>query len=178
MVLAIFSQIATVRVDYRRGVVIDARHFYFVDRHHHHHLVFFRQLLHARDCWAIRNTLSQLVPSRLLFGAKIGPIEQFFQPKDLHFFLSGFDDQAFVLGNHFLFDVAERRLFRRPFAVNLNQTAAHITSHWRPPQAVAKSLLRGGEAHKDPSATMTTQSMHYEAKHIKMHDSTSRSSGG
>src|SRR5216683_561649 len=51
-------------------------------------------------------------------------------------------DQVFVLGDHFLLDLGERELFRRPFTLRLNQAAADDTGHATPPGLTqAKSLL-------------------------------------
>src|SRR6266478_3708925 len=149
VVLAIFAEIAAVGVDHRGGIVVHAGHFHFVDGHDEHHLVFLRQLLHARDRGAVGDALGQLVPAGLLFGAKVGAIEKFLEAEDLHFLLGSVGDQPFVLGDHFLFDVIELHLFRRPFTAHLKQAAAHIERHRHLQKSVAKSLLRGGEAHKD-----------------------------
>src|SRR6267378_1929669 len=45
--------------------------------------------------------------------------------------------QALVLGDHFLFDLGERELFRRPLTLGLNQAAADDTGHATPPRANA-----------------------------------------
>jgi len=52
----------------------------------------------------------------------------------LHFFLAGVGDQALVLGDHFLLDVSERELFRRPLTLGLNQATANHAGHATPPE--------------------------------------------
>src|SRR5258706_1574774 len=148
VVLAIFSQVAAVGVDHRRGVVVDAGHFHFIDRHDKHHLVLFRQLLHARDGRPVWHALSQFIPARLLLGAEVRTVEEFLEAEDLDLLLGGVGDQALVLGDHFFLDVTERHFLRGPFAVNLNQTATHIASHndlhkrWRKVYSAAARVPR------------------------------------
>src|SRR5207247_5578244 len=61
----------------------------------------------------------------------------------------GVGDQALVLGNHFLLDVSERELLRRPLTLGLNQATANRAGHATPPeQTQAKSLLCAGVGDK------------------------------
>ncbi len=92
------------------------------------------ELLHARDCWAVRDALGQLVPAGLLFGAEVRAVEKLLQSEDLHFFPGGVGNQALVLGDHFLLDFGERELFRRPLTLGLNQATANDTGHATPPE--------------------------------------------
>src|SRR5438445_272381 len=148
VVLAIFSEVAAVGVDHRGRIVVDAGHLHFINRDDEYHLVLLRELLHARDGRAVRHPLGQFVPSRLLLGAKVGSVEKFLEAEDLHLLLGGIRDEALVLGDHLFFNVAERQFLRRPFAVNLNQTAAHVTSHsdlhkrWRKVYSAAACVTR------------------------------------
>src|SRR6266404_2502060 len=107
VMLAILSEIAAIGVDHRRRVVVDAGHLHFVDRHHQHHLVLFCKLLHARNRRTVGHALRQLVPARLLFGAKVGTVEKLLQAQHLHFLLCGIGDEPLVLGDHFFFDFGE-----------------------------------------------------------------------
>src|SRR5205814_3484593 len=67
---------------------------------------------------------------------------QLLEAENLHSHLGRAGNQAFVLGNHFFLDVRQRILFRGPFTLSLNQTAANDTGHATPPeQTQAKSLL-------------------------------------
>src|SRR5215470_6421578 len=129
VVLAIFAQEAAIRVNDRGGVVVDPRHFDFVDGNDERHLMFFRQFLHQGDGWTVRDALRQLVPPSFLLRAKIRAVKEFLESENLYFFLGGVRNQRLVLRDHFLFYVGERIFFWRPLAVCLNQTAANRAGH-------------------------------------------------
>src|SRR5207302_8375703 len=98
-------------------------------------LIFLGESLHERDGWSVRDALSQFVPASLLLSAEVRAIEKLLETEDLHFFLGGVGDQALVLGDHFLLDVGERKLFRRPFTSRLNQATAIRAGHGDTSQA-------------------------------------------
>src|SRR6266481_2684841 len=142
MVLAVFAEVAAVPVDDCGGVEIDAVHFDFVSGHNEDHLIFLSELLHERDRGAVGNTFGQFIPTGLLLGAEVRAIEKLLEAEDLHLFLGGIGNQALVLGDHFLLDIGERKLFRRPLTLGLNQATANRARHATPPGLTqAKSLL-------------------------------------
>src|SRR6266436_4619204 len=144
VVLAIFAEVAAVGVDHGGGVEVEAGHLDFVDGDDQHHLVLLRELLHLGDSGAGGDFLGGLVPTGLLFGAKIRAVEKFLEAEDPHFLLGRVSDQVFVLGDHFFLDVSERILFRGPLTLGLNQTTANHAGHATPPELTqAKSLLCG-----------------------------------
>src|SRR6266568_1234621 len=129
VVLAVFAQITSVGVNHGGGVVINAGHFDFVDGNDEDHLIFFRKFLHQADSGAVGDALSKFIPAGFLLGTKIRAVKKFLKAEDLYFFLSGGGNEAFVLGNHFLFYVGKRMFFRRPLTVSLNQAATNDAGH-------------------------------------------------
>ena len=75
VMLAVFPQVFPIRINHRRGVVIQSGHLPLVYRNHYGHAIFLRQFLHVLDRRTVRHRLGQFVPARLLFGAKIWAIE-------------------------------------------------------------------------------------------------------
>src|SRR5258708_22436527 len=133
VVLAVFSEVASVGINHGRGVEIDAGHFHFVHRNHQHHAVTPRQTLHALDRRPFGNALGEFVPARLLLGAEIRTVEKFLQAENLHLALGGVANQTLVLGDHLFLDLSQRELFRRPFTARLNQATTDYTRHRAPP---------------------------------------------
>ena len=137
VVLAVFAEVAAVGVNDGGGIEVDPGHLHFVDGDDEDHLIFLGESLHERDGWSVRDALSQFVPASLLLSAEVRAIEKLLETEDLHFFLGGVGDQALVLGDHFLLDVGERKLFRRPFTLRLNQATANRAGHGDTSQANA-----------------------------------------
>jgi len=120
VVLAVFAEVAAIGVDDCGGVEIDAGHFDFVDGDYEDHLILFCELLHVGYGGAIGDWLGEFVPAGLLLGAEIGAVEELLEAEDLDFLFCGGDDQVFVLGHHFLFDLRQGEFFWRPFTAGLN----------------------------------------------------------
>jgi hypothetical protein len=149
VVLAVFAEIAAVGINDRGGVVVDAGHFDFVDGDDEGHLVLLRELLHKRDGWPVWDFFGQFVPAGLLLGAEVGTVEKFLEAEDLYFLFGGIGDEVLMLGDHLFLDVGERKLFRGPLTLGLNQATANRTSHATPPRGMqAKSLPRAGSPNK------------------------------
>ena len=110
MVLAIFSEIFSVRVEHGRGVEIHAGHFDFVNRDDQRHAVFLGQFLHARHGRAVRHGLGQLVPFLLLLRAEVRAVEKFLQAEDLHLAFCRGGDELLMLGDHVLFDFRQGKI--------------------------------------------------------------------
>src|SRR2546425_4434553 len=134
VVLAVLAEVAAIGVNDRGSVEVDAGHLDFVDRHDQHHLVFLGELLHCRDGRTGGNLLGELIPAGLLLGAKVRAIKNFLEAGGLPFLFGRVGDQVFVFGDHFFFDFGERKLFRRPFPLGLNQAPADETGHTPPPE--------------------------------------------
>jgi len=141
VVLAIFAEVAAVGVDHRGRIEIKPGHFDLVNGNHEDHLMFFRELLHVRDSGAVGDGLGEFVPTSLLLGAKIGAVEKFLESEDLNFFLCCGGDEVVMLRHHFLFDLRERILLRRPFTTGLDQTAADNTGHDHLPTSFMQEML-------------------------------------
>src|SRR5207245_1515211 len=144
VVLAVFAQITSVGVNHGGGVVINAGHFDFVDGNDEDHLIFFRKFLHQADSGAVGDALSKFIPAGFLLGTKIRAVKKFLKAEDLYFFLSGGGNEAFVLGNHFLFYVEKRIFFRGPLTVSLNQAATNDTGHVTPPEKSREKVYLSG----------------------------------
>src|ERR1051326_5926746 len=59
MMLSILAEVRSIGVDDRGRVVIDAGHFFFIDRHDDYHVVLLRRFLHELCSWAIGNFLNR-----------------------------------------------------------------------------------------------------------------------
>ena len=128
VVLAIFAEVGAVGVDDGGGVVVDARTFLFIKRDDDDHAVFLRVLLHQLRRRTVGDALDGVIPSRILFSAKIGTGEDFLHAEDLHAFLSGLIDEfqraldlRIANGLDLLVGTGRER--------RLNQTALHDSGH-------------------------------------------------
>src|SRR6266568_3855508 len=126
--LAVLAEVAAVRVDHRRGVVVDSRLLLLVHRHHQHHLVLPGQLLHEGDGRPVGDTLGQVVPARLLLGAEVRPVEQLLQAEDLDLLARGPIDQLQVLVDHGLLDGRQAGL-RTLHVPGLDEAGTHDAPH-------------------------------------------------
>src|SRR6202041_585407 len=105
VVFAVFTEVASIGVEPRCGVVKHPRHLDLVNRNDQHHLIFLGQLLHARKRRPLGDALGQLVPPGILLGTKVWPVEKLLQAEGLTAFLRRGRDHLFVLRDHLLFDV-------------------------------------------------------------------------
>src|SRR5262245_10465452 len=146
VVLPIFSEVRPVSIDNRGGVVIDAGHFLFVDRHHHHHSVLAGKLLHVFDGGALRNMLDHLVPAGVLLGTEVRSIEEFLKTEQLHPFPSRFLDERQMLVDHAALHIG-RAAVERDVGLGLNQPAANHPCHVV--LRVSESTLEGAQVQAD-----------------------------
>src|SRR5579871_6086428 len=128
VMLAIFSEVAPVGIDYRGSVEIHARHMFFVNGNDHDHFVFGCDFLHQLGRWAVGYALGQFIPASILFRAKIRSIEKFLQTENLRFLSRGLLDQLHVFVDHRLPDLLEGALGAKRVA-GLNQGATDIAGH-------------------------------------------------
>src|SRR5262249_50845026 len=103
--LAILAKIPPVSVNHRRGVVINAGHLLFINWRDDHHPVLFGDLAHQLSRGPIRDTLDQAVPVRILFGGKIGAVEELLQANYLHALSGGVGYHRDVFLYHRRFDL-------------------------------------------------------------------------
>src|SRR5580765_6637897 len=128
VMLAILSEITTVRVDDRSRVEVHTRHVLFINGSDDYHLVFRRNLPHKLRGWPIWHAFCQFVPSCILLGAKIGSIKEFLQAKDLRLLACCLFDQLQVLVDHRFPDLIERTI-RAERVAGLNQGATDDARH-------------------------------------------------
>ncbi len=93
VVLPIFAEVFSIRVDHGRGVEEQTRHLTLVDGNHNHHSMFLGELFHALGGGAVGYWLGELVPTDLLFSAEVRAIEKLLKAKDLSLLLGGGFDQ-------------------------------------------------------------------------------------
>ena len=130
-VFAILAQIVARAIDHRRGVVINAFLFDFVNRHDQRHVMLARQLLHALDGGAVRDRLGQIVPAGLLLGAEIGAVEDFLKAGDLRAALRPRRRYMLMLRDHRLLHFFKRTIGAGDIS-GLNQRAADHAGHSPP----------------------------------------------
>ena len=126
--LAKLAEVAAVGVDHGGRVVIDARQVFFVNRHDQHDLVLPGELGHQLGRGTVGHALGQLVPPRLLLGAKVGTVKQLLQADDLRPLLGGLGDQGDVLVDHRFLDGGDRRCGRLAER-GLDQAASNDAGH-------------------------------------------------
>jgi hypothetical protein len=123
VLLAVLAQILAVRVDDRRGVVIDAADLLFVERHHDRHAVLLGDLTHqvrGRPGDQLRGG----VPALVLAGAEVRPVEDLLQAEDLRALLRGLLDQRQMLVEHRLLDLLHRHRLVVDRVAALNESCA------------------------------------------------------
>ena len=128
VVLSVFSKIAAIGVDHRRSVEIQSRHLLFINRNYDHHAMFGRDFLHQLSCGTIRHALGKLIPTRVLFRAKVRTIKEFLQTQDLCPLFRRLINQLQMLVDHRLFDLRQRVLGAE-FVFGLDQAAADNPGH-------------------------------------------------
>ena len=128
MVLAVLAEVAAVGVDDRGGIVIDAGHLAFVDRHDHHHLVLLGELLHQLDRGP-RDRLGDVAPLRVLAGAEVGAVEDFLQAEELDALLACFLYIRKVLVHHGVPDLGDRGAGVIDRIRHLDEPADHFSHH-------------------------------------------------
>src|SRR5438270_5667551 len=131
VVLAIFAEILSVRIDHRSRVEIETGHLFFVNRDDNHHLVFGRDLLHQFRGWAIGHALRHLIPLLILFRAKVRAVEEFLKTEYLHLLLRGLLDELQVLVDHGFLDLSQAVIWAKRIA-RLNEAAADNSRHYLP----------------------------------------------
>src|SRR2546426_6150560 len=148
MVLAVLAEVAPAGINHGGGIEINSGHLHFINRHNQHHAVAPRKTLHALYRGPLGDALGEFIPARLLLGAKVRPVEKLLEAEDLHLPLGRIGHQALVLRDHLFLDVGERKLFRRPFTVRLNEAATNQARHSTPPASIRASLLPGTMPYK------------------------------
>ena len=128
VVFAIFSQILSIGINYRRCVVVDAGVFLLVYWHDQDHAQSFGCLTHQLSRLAIRNSLRHVVPASILFGAEVGAVKQLLQTNHLTFFPGGPLQKPHMLFDHGLLDLIQRS---SPFMsdAGLDQSTSHNSCH-------------------------------------------------
>jgi hypothetical protein len=129
VVLAVFTHVASVRVEDGGRVVVHALGLFLVDRDHHHHRVFLRDLLHEADGRAVGHLFRELVPAGILLRREVGAVEQLLQAEDLDAASGGLVDEADVFGDHRLAHVGQAGLVRREDVAGLDEAAADDAWH-------------------------------------------------
>src|SRR5918992_3641556 len=122
MRLAVLPKVRAVRIDHRRGVVVDAGGVLvlLVHRDDEDHAGLPGQVLHALCGWAVRDLLGVGVVLRILHLAEVGAVEELLEADDLGALRSGLAGELLVLGDH-------RFLVARP--LRLDQGRADAARH-------------------------------------------------
>src|SRR5271170_1949043 len=81
VMLAVFAEVTSIRIDDCGSIEIHSRHLLLVDRNDDRHAMFRRELLHQLGCRPFRNPFGKLVPADVLLGAEIWPVKQLLQAK-------------------------------------------------------------------------------------------------
>src|SRR5688572_29207484 len=97
VILPVFAEVSSVRIDHGRGVVVDPSPFFLVDRHYDDHRVPLRDFLHQLDRGAIRYPFHRVVPARVLLGAEVRTGEDLLHAYDLYSVAAGLIEQLQVL---------------------------------------------------------------------------------
>src|SRR5262249_6334753 len=133
--LAILSKVSSIRIYHRRGIVVNAGHFFFVDRNDHRHPMLARELAHELRRRPIRYALYEVVPVRVLLGREVRTIEELLQADDLTSLTSRVLNHRDVFVDHRLLYCGDRAVGR--FNVRgLYQSAFYYSWHDRTPYKV------------------------------------------